>query len=27
MPNWTGILPDETLWKIFTFPQSVQSQP
>jgi mono/diheme cytochrome c family protein len=27
MPNWTGILPDETLWTIFTFLQSVQSQP
>src|SRR5215472_13659809 len=27
MPNWAGILPDETLWTIFTFLQSVQSQP
>ena len=27
MPNWQGILPDETLWTIFTFLQSVQSQP
>ena len=27
MPNWKGILPDETLWTIFTFLQSVQSQP
>ena len=27
MPNWKGILQDETLWTIFTFLQSVQSQP
>lgn len=27
MPNWKGILPDETLWTIFTFLQSVQAPP
>ena len=27
MPNWKGILQDDTLWTIFTFLQSVQSQP
>ena len=27
MPNWKGILQDETLWTIFTFLESVQSQP
>jgi polar amino acid transport system substrate-binding protein len=27
MPNWKGVLDDETLWTIFTFLQSVQSQP
>lgn len=26
MPIWGGVLPDETLWKIYTFLQSVQSE-
>jgi polar amino acid transport system substrate-binding protein len=26
MPNWGGVLDDETLWKIFTFLQSVQTK-
>jgi mono/diheme cytochrome c family protein len=26
MPVWKGVLPDETLWKIFTFLESVQSE-
>ena len=25
MPSWKGVLEDDTLWKIFTFLQSVQS--
>jgi mono/diheme cytochrome c family protein len=27
MPNWKGVLEDETLWTIFTFLQSVQTSP
>lgn len=27
MPNWTGLLDDETLWTIFTFLQTVQAEP
>jgi len=27
MPVWKGVLPDETLWKIFTFLSSIQTQP
>jgi len=27
MPNWQGLLDEQTLWMIFTFLQSVQSQP
>jgi mono/diheme cytochrome c family protein len=27
MPNWKGVLEDETLWTIYTFLQSVQSRP
>jgi len=27
MPNWKGLLEDETLWTIFTFLQSVQAEP
>lgn len=26
MPVWKGVLPDETLWKIFTFLDTVQSE-
>lgn len=26
MPVWAGILPDETVWKIFTFLQSIQKE-
>ena len=26
MPNWTGVLEDEQLWKIFTFLQTVQKK-
>ena len=27
MPVWTGILSDDVLWRIFTYLQSVQTQP
>jgi len=27
MPNWQGLLDEQTLWTIFTFLQSVQAQP
>ncbi len=27
MPMWGGVLPDDTLWRIFTFLESVQTQP
>jgi mono/diheme cytochrome c family protein len=27
MPTWGGVIDDETLWKIFTFLQSVQTKP
>jgi mono/diheme cytochrome c family protein len=27
MPVWKGVLADDTLWKIFTFLSSVQTQP
>jgi len=27
MPNWTGLLDDETLWTIFAFLQTVQTEP
>jgi mono/diheme cytochrome c family protein len=27
MPNWTGLLDDETLWTIFAFLQTVQMEP
>jgi len=27
MPVWKGILTDETLWKIYTFLSSIQTQP
>ena len=27
MPIWKGILPDEVLWKIFTFLSSIQKEP
>jgi mono/diheme cytochrome c family protein len=27
MPNWAGLLDDETLWTIFTFLQTVQAEP
>ena len=27
MPVWRGVLPDETLWKIFTFLSSIQTEP
>jgi polar amino acid transport system substrate-binding protein len=27
MPNWKGLLEEQTLWTIFTFLQSVQAQP
>jgi mono/diheme cytochrome c family protein len=27
MPNWKGILDDETLWTIFTFLETVQKEP
>jgi len=26
MPVWGGVLPDETLWKIYTFLQSIQTE-
>ncbi|MBL8534142.1 MAG: c-type cytochrome [Betaproteobacteria bacterium] len=26
MPVWKGVLPDDTLWKIFTFLMTVQSE-
>jgi mono/diheme cytochrome c family protein len=26
MPVWKGVLPDETLWKIFTFLETVQAE-
>jgi len=26
MPIWKGVLPDETLWKIYTFLETVQSE-
>ena len=26
MPVWGGVLPDETLWKIYTFLQTVQTE-
>jgi mono/diheme cytochrome c family protein len=27
MPVWGGVLPEDTLWRIFTFLESVQTQP
>jgi polar amino acid transport system substrate-binding protein len=27
MPVWQGVLPDDTLWRIFSFLESVQTQP
>jgi mono/diheme cytochrome c family protein len=27
MPVWKGVLPEEVLWKIFTFLSSIQTQP
>jgi polar amino acid transport system substrate-binding protein len=27
MPVWSGVLPDDTLWRIFSFLESVQTQP
>jgi mono/diheme cytochrome c family protein len=27
MPIWKGILPDEVLWKIFTFLSTIQKEP
>jgi mono/diheme cytochrome c family protein len=27
MPNWSGVLDDPTFWKIYSFLESVQSQP
>ena len=27
MPVWGGVLPDDKLWRIFTFLQSVQTEP
>lgn len=27
MPSWKGTLPDETLWTIYSFIQSVQKEP
>jgi len=27
MPVWKGILTDEVLWRIFTYLQTVQTQP
>lgn len=27
MPVWKGVLPEETMWKIFTFLSSIQTQP
>ncbi len=27
MPMWGGVLPEDTLWRIFTFLESVQTQP
>jgi mono/diheme cytochrome c family protein len=27
MPTWGGVLPDDTLWRIFSFLESVQTQP
>jgi mono/diheme cytochrome c family protein len=27
MPAWQGALPDDTLWRIFTFLETVQSEP
>ena len=27
MPVWGGVLPDDTLWRIYAFPESVQTQP
>jgi mono/diheme cytochrome c family protein len=27
MPGWGGVLPDDALWRIFTFLESVQTQP
>lgn len=26
MPVWGGVLPDETVWKIYTFLQTIQSE-
>ncbi len=26
MPVWKGVLPEETMWRIYTFLQSVQVQ-
>ncbi len=26
MPVWKGVLPDETVWKIFTFLESIQKE-
>ena len=27
MPVWGGVLPDDTLWRIYTFLESIQTQP
>ena len=27
MPVWQGVLPDDTLWRIFSFLETVQTQP
>lgn len=27
MPVWGGVLPEDTLWRIYTFLESVQTQP
>jgi mono/diheme cytochrome c family protein len=27
MPVWGGVLPDDKLWRIFTFLQSIQTEP
>lgn len=27
MPVWQGVLPDDTLWRIFSFLETIQTQP
>jgi len=27
MPVWAGVLPDDTLWRIYAFLQTIQSEP